>query len=108
MEPLARPFSPTNQTGIPKVFGVLSIVFGALVLLFGLFSSAAGALPMLIGSLAQKAKGDPQAGPMLEAISAVYGGIGAIGVIQVVMSGLLLAIGIGQLRYRRWARAWSV
>jgi hypothetical protein len=109
MEPLARPPIATGQTAIPKVFGILSIIFAALVLLFGLFAAAAGLVPLVLGSVVSAAgKPELSEAPMLAAIKAVYGGIGVIGVIQVGMSALLLAIGIGQLRYRLWARDWSV
>ena len=43
-------------------------------------------------------------GPMAK----VYQGIGLLSLIMFVMSALLLAIGIGQLRYRAWAQRWSV
>src|SRR4029453_15866421 len=38
----------------------------------------------------------------------VYQGLGLESLILFLMSALLLAIGIGQLRYRAWARRWSV
>jgi hypothetical protein len=38
----------------------------------------------------------------------IYRGFGIQSLILFVMSALLLAIGIGQLRYRAWARRWSV
>ena len=41
-------------------------------------------------------------------MATVYSGMGVQGLILTIMSGLLLAIGIGQLRYRRWAASWSV
>jgi hypothetical protein len=41
-------------------------------------------------------------------VSAMYLGMGIIGTILAVMSSLLLALGIGQLKYRRWAAVWSV
>ena len=45
---------------------------------------------------------------MMQPMAKVYQGIGLQSPILFVMSALLLAIGIGQLRYRAWARRWSV
>ena len=41
-------------------------------------------------------------------LSSMYLGMGAISAILSVMSALLIALGIGQLRYRAWAAVWSV
>ena len=45
---------------------------------------------------------------MMQPMAKVYQGIGLQSAILFVMSALLLAIGIGQLRYRAWAQRWSV
>src|SRR5690349_18673029 len=105
--PAARP------TGIPKIFGTLSIVFASLTLLWGLI-----ALCMLFGAvmvdkfdtLVPKDGGSIGEGEkqVFHLLKSIYLGIGLHGVILTVMSSLLLAIGIGQLRYRAWARTWSV
>ncbi len=104
--PAARP------TGIPKVFGTLSIVFASIVLLWGLI-----ALCMLLGAVMVDKIGDavPAAGSVgegekqvLHLLKSIYLGIGLHGVILTIMSAGLLTIGIGQLRYRAWARTWTV
>src|SRR4029078_7927521 len=45
---------------------------------------------------------------MMQPVAKGYQGIGLQSAILFVMSALLLAIGIGQLRYRAWAQRWSV
>jgi len=99
----------------PKVFGILSIIFGSLMILGGLGQScgglAGGAMTGMMGGLASMAPDDQVAGGMSEAMS-IASSITWVqvveGLIFVIMSSLLLAIGIGQLKYRRWARAASV
>jgi hypothetical protein len=104
--PAARP------TGIPKVFGTLSIVFSSLTLMWGLI-----ALCMLLGAVMVDKIGTmvPDKGSIGEGekqvfhlLKSIYLGIGLHGVILTIMSSLLLAIGIGQLRYRNWARTWTI
>lgn len=100
---------PSQLTSVPKVLGVLSIIFASLVLLFGLGAASVGVVPLVIGSLGKDlAQGSGESDAILAALSSIYGGIGVIGCIQVVMSGWLLAVGIGQLRYKRWARRGSL
>jgi len=100
-----------ERSGAPKVFGVLSIIFASLVLL----SSSLGMLVTLATSalsdasrLVPDAEKTQEAAAMLEPMVRVYRGIGLQSAILFAMSALLLAIGIGQLRYRAWARRWSV
>jgi len=104
---------PHERSPAPKVFGVLSIVFASLVLLFaaiGLLGSAATRAVGAMGDAAASA--DPakaaEVAAMVQPMAKVYGGIGYQSLILFVMSAALLAIGIGQLRYRAWARRWSV
>jgi hypothetical protein len=96
-----------ERSGAPKVFGVLSIIFASLVLL----SSSLGMLLTLATSalsVIPDAEKTQEAAAMFEPMARVYRGIGLQSAILFVMSALLLAIGIGQLRYRAWARRWSV
>ena len=109
----APPPAPASKA--PKVFGILSIIFGSLMILGGLGQScgglAGGAMTGAMGSLASMAPDDTAAGGLSEAMtimSAVTWVQVVEGLIFIVMSSLLLAIGIGQLKYRRWARAASV
>jgi hypothetical protein len=107
------PLPPHERSPAPKVFGVLSIVFASIMLLF----AAMG----LLGSVATRAAGafsgaaasaDPakaaEVAAMMGPMTKIYAGIGYQSAILFVMSAVLLAIGIGQLRYRAWARRWSV
>jgi hypothetical protein len=108
MEPLARPSAGSHVTSVPKVFGILSIIFASLTLLWGLLTSFMVVIPWAIGSVAKNAPDKADADAILGPLKAVYGGMGAIGLILTVMSAALLTIGIGQVRYRRWARPASV
>ena len=45
---------------------------------------------------------------MMRPMAKAYEGMGLQSLILFVMSALLLAIGIGQLRFRAWACRWSV
>lgn len=66
-----------------------------------------GLLPFFLEGLARHAQ-KPEDLAILGALKAIYGGLGVISAIMSVMSGFLLAVGIGQIRYRAWARRWSV
>jgi len=100
--PIERP-----PTAVPKVFGILSIVFGGWLLLSGLFSSLFIVIGPLLDNLADLAPPDaPQrevVREMMGIVGTIYTAVGIQGLIFAVMSGILLALGIGQLRYRRWA-----
>ena len=97
---------PTGVTAVPRTFGTLSIVFASLVLVSSVFGMLSLVVPILASHAPPSAKpGDAEA---LELMSSMYLGIGIISCILAVMSGLLLALGIGQLRYRKWAAVWSV
>jgi len=105
------PLQEHERSGAPKVFGVLSIIFSSIVLL----SSSVGMLATLATSAASgmgKLVPDPEKAAevttMMQPMAKVYQGIGLQSAILFVMSALLLAIGIGQLRYRAWAQRWSV
>ena len=43
----------------------------------------------------------------LHAMSTMYFGMGIVSTILTAMSAWLLALGIGQLRYRKWAATWT-
>lgn len=90
----------------PKVLGILSIVFGGIVLLMtlvGLTLSGAGAFEQLPGVDMGAAKTYMDA---LEPWATI------LMMSMIAMSGALVAIGIGQLKYQRWARTaaigWSI
>jgi hypothetical protein len=101
---------PHERSGAPKVFGVLSIIFASLVLFssgLGLLGTAATQAMSSVGASANAEKAAEMAA-MAQPLAKVYRGIGVLSGILFVMSAMLLAIGIGQLRYRAWARRWSV
>jgi hypothetical protein len=116
VQPYVAPAGPPEHLArAPKVFGVLSIVFASIVMLGGLMGLIAGAAASVVGSAGELTAGaeggnaDLQKaklfmGPMVD----VYRGISYQSIILTVMSIVLLIIGIGQVRYRKWARSWSV
>ena len=107
------PLPAHERSPAPKVFGILSIIFSSIVLLFaamGLLATAATHAAGALGSAAASA--DPaksaEVAAMMGPMAKVYAGIGYLSMILFVMSAVLLAIGIGQLRFRAWACRWSV
>lgn len=110
--PAAPSEAHVAPSSAPKVFGILSIIFASIVLLFGLIQSCSGlAAPVMtkVGQIAPA--GDSKARElqsMMSLMATVYTAIGIQGLALTIMSALLLAIGVGQLRYREWAGRWSV
>jgi hypothetical protein len=103
--------NPNELSSAPKTFGVLSIVFSSIVLLYSLPTTFMLIVPFVASKaegLIPKGNAPLQAEAMISSIKMVYGGIGLIGLLLAIMSGLLLTVGIGQLRYRRWAQKFSV
>jgi hypothetical protein len=100
----------TRATSIPTVFGALSIVFAAIGMLSGLSNGCTALsghdMARMTGLTAMPGGG--AAANLLEMFDGIYLGVGLQGLVLLVFSPVLLAVGIGQLRYRRWARAWSV
>jgi hypothetical protein len=72
---------------VPRIFGILSVVFGAVV---GLFSGLA-AMAGLIATHQPGARRGPEDAPLI-----------AMFLVLALWSALLIAVGVGQLRYRRW------
>jgi hypothetical protein len=107
--PAAAHVAPSSA---PKVFGILSIIFASIVLLFGLIQSCSGLAAPVMSKVGQLApEGDSKARElqsMMSLMATVYTAIGIQGLALTIMSALLLAIGVGQLRYREWAGRWSV
>src|ERR1700738_4415411 len=93
-------------TAVPRTFGILSIVFASLVLVGSLFGMLGMVVPVMASHAPPPSR--PEDAQALKMVSTMYLGMGVISCILAVMSGLLLALGIGQLRYRRWAAVWSV
>ena len=94
-----------GRSKIPQVMGILSIVFGSLVGLYSLFGLFSTELMMGMPS-----------GPEAEEFDDIFGDFMEqarvpqliTGVLMVGMSAALIAIGIGQVKYRRWAAQASV
>jgi hypothetical protein len=102
---------PHERSGAPKVFGVLSIIFASITLLgssIGLLLTAASSAVKSMGGMVPDPNKAAELNAMMNPLAKVYQGLGLQSLILFVMSALLLAIGIGQLRYRAWARRWSV
>lgn len=98
------------RTSVPKVMGVLSIVFGSLMLMGGLLGSCTMLLGPGMSGMANMPGADktPGVAEMMESVGTIYTVTGLQNLVMALMSALLLAIGIGQLRFRQWARIWSV
>jgi hypothetical protein len=100
-----------ERSAAPKVFGILSIIFASITLLsstLGLLLTAASSALKNMGNMAPDGDKAAEVAAMVGPMAKVYQGIGLLSLIMFVMSVLLLAIGIGQLRYRAWAQRWSV
>ncbi|MBN2495732.1 MAG: hypothetical protein JXR96_14155 [Deltaproteobacteria bacterium] len=114
MQPVPMPGQPLGALpSSPKVLGTLSIIFASIWMLLNMFSACAGLAGSAVGKLgglaAMEGGRDAQiAGEALETIATVYRIMGIQGLLMLGMSAVLLAVGIGQLRYRRWAADWSV
>lgn len=104
------PLLPSSgpPTSVPKVFGVLSIIFASLIGLGGLLSSCGLAMGGVMGSIPADSAKLEEMRPMMQAMKTVYTGFGLQGVILLSMSIWLLVLGIGQMRYRAWACRQSV
>jgi hypothetical protein len=94
-----------GPSAAPRTFGILSIVFAALVLVGSLFGLLGLIVPV---ALKHAPTSRPEDAAAMKMLSDMYLGMGLVSAILSVMSALLLALGIGQLRYRKWAAVWSV
>jgi hypothetical protein len=99
-----------RQSGAPKIFGTLSIIFSSITLFFSFFSVIMLVVPIVMGKMQERGltPTKPDDVAIFDFMKSIYLGIGLHGLILTVMSALLLAIGIGQLRYRAWARTFTV
>lgn len=122
---------PGGETVIPRVFGVLSIVFSSVVIFILALGIVVGFIAHRMKSKAPDQVSAPAKGPV-KIVAEVQGNAPAqaktakrvsaarplqeaagvvIGVAWLLGTPLLLLIGVGQLRYKRWARfaslAWS-
>lgn len=101
-----------QRTAVPKVFGILSIIFASIIMFFSLFGVVllAASGPAMEATATMRAQGANA--ELIEAATdtmmSVYEGIGYQSLCLLICSALLLAVGIGQVKYRAWARQWSV
>lgn len=93
-------------TAVPRTFGILSIVFSGLSLVGSLFGLIGLVVPVVLKHAPPTTR--PEDAAAMRMLSNLYLAGGLVSAIFTVMSGWLLALGIGQLRYRKWAAAWSV
>jgi hypothetical protein len=106
----AAPLPPAQPSGAPKIFGILSIVFASIMLLYSLMKMLAGGMVGAMGSI-RPPNDDPQFAGMqdfFEHMARVYRALAWEGTMVAVLSALLIAIGIGQVRYREWAQRWTI
>lgn len=103
---------PPRALGGPKVYGILSIIFGGLTLLFSL-STGCMAMAGKKGDLnTWMVKGQANQAERAAAYQRFYDRTYPATVAQTMiyslMSIALVLVGIGQLRYKRWARPASL
>lgn len=96
----------TSRPSSPRVLGILSIVFGSIVVAFSLFGLAAAGLGSdMMGSRAARRAFEVYAAELQP-----WSTIATI--VMIGMSLALLFIGIGQRGYRQWAQraavAWAI
>ncbi len=96
----------------PKVLGVLSHLFARLTILTGGLSCGTGAAFSSTARLSTLMNQGINRGRFsesyLNAIAGLYKMVAVHGAFMFLMSIMLLVIGIGQLRYKRWARRWTL
>jgi hypothetical protein len=110
--PSTEQAQPPRVLGGPKVYGILSIIFASLTLLFSL-STGCMAMAGRKGDLnSWMLKGQPnqeaRAAAYQRFYDRTYPATVAQTMIYALMSIGLLVVGIGQLRYKRWARPLSL
>jgi len=115
-----QPGQPAAPSGAPKVFGILSIIFSSWILLLNLplaFGGVVGSkisqmgeIANMSGQLSGKAKDLPPeiVARILDVVGTLYSVMAFQGFLLMAMSGVLLGIGVGQVKYRKWAADWSV
>lgn len=91
-----------DKPSSPRVLGILSIVFGAIVIAFSLFGLVSNASGLGVGALRGHEAALAHYMERLQPMATI------MGVLMLAMSGALLWIGIGQRAYRRWARSASL
>jgi hypothetical protein len=108
--------SPVARTSAPLVIGILSIVFGGLGLVpaFGYASFECGRAVSTSHDRNDDEErttrdwGPEVGGTVLKAWKAWKAVAAPAGLAVAALSAVLLAVGIGQLRYRRWARRAAI
>ncbi len=94
--------SPSERISpAPKVLGILSLVFGGIVILMSLIGFTIGGASSMGGMPGAEAA-------MNEYLAAIEPGASLLLTAMLVMSGALIVIGVGQLGYKRWARKAAI
>ena len=112
--PSPVPEQVDRRSAVPLVFGILSITFSSVLLVMMLFGTCSAVIGTITNARrdskrAQIAEREPPhaSSPASVAVTGVYAVL-----IALPMPVALLVIGIGQVRYRRWAlratRVWSL
>lgn len=95
-------YYPPQRTNTPRTLGLLSIIFGALVVVNSLIALVAG---KQFGTMAVQ---ESQREAFGRYLAEVHDYTMATSVVMLLMAGALIAIGIGQRGYKRWAVKASV
>lgn len=85
----------------PKVLGILSLVFGGVVILMSLIGFSIGGASSMEGLPGAEAA-------MNEYLTTIEPWASLLLTAMLVMSGTLVVIGVGQLGYKRWARKAAI
>lgn len=102
---------PPNQpqrSSLPKTLGILSMIFGGLVLLGSVASLLVGILMNVVVRLQATSGGDSaRLGGMLVHMRALYGAVGILGGVTIIPSAILMIVGRGLYQYKPWAIDWA-
>jgi len=106
VEPSAVEEAPARSSAVPLIFGVLSITFSGVMLCFLLMGTGTYMLARY-GSRPPETEAQGREGVRTEVVIVTA----YVLVVSGPMAAVLLAVGIGQVRHRRWAlgatRLWS-
>ena len=104
--------SPSEQprrSGAPKVFGILSIIFASIMTLGSFFVFMGTLAANSLGGMTFRGSHELElANAFKDQVAGFYTSMMFQPLILLVLSAMLLAIGIGQVTYKRWAQKWSV
>lgn len=103
------PSERPRRAGAPKVFGILSIIFASIMTLGSFFVFMGTLAADSLGSMTFRGGRDMELlNAAKDQVAGFYSSMMFQPLILLVLSAMLLAIGIGQVTYKRWAQKWSV